>query len=104
MKVFASEKILLQHSTLGYRIDFYFPKDILAIGADKKVHKYRNKYIEIEIQKAVEKYLDCEFIRINPDEKDFYEYVEIRKIQNHIKKPSKIFNRQDFEKINRIRI
>ena len=35
-------------------------------------------------QKAIEKELDCEFIRISPDVKDFDEYVEIGKRYNHI--------------------
>ena len=35
MKIFASEKILLKHSVLSYRIDLYFPKHKLAIEADE---------------------------------------------------------------------
>ena len=52
------KKILLQHSVLSYRID-------------EKGHKDRNKCKEIERQKAMAKGLDCKFIRVNPDEKDF---------------------------------
>ena len=37
MKVFESEKILLEHSVLSYRIDLYFPEHKLAI--DKEVDK-----------------------------------------------------------------
>ena len=39
---------------------------------------------KIERQKAWGKKLDCKFIRINPDEKDFYMDIEISKIDNHI--------------------
>ena len=41
---------------------------------------------EIERQKALEKELNCLFIRINPDEKDFNIFKEINKIHRHIKK------------------
>ena len=47
----------------------------LAVEVDEKGHKYRNektwKDQEVKRQKALEKELECEFIRINPDEKDF---------------------------------
>ena len=47
--------------------------------------------IEIERQKivrqgALERELDCVFIRINPDEKDFNIFKEINKIHRHNKK------------------
>ena len=35
-RLFLNEKILLQHSALGYRIDLYFPKHKLVIEVDKK--------------------------------------------------------------------
>ena len=37
----------------------------------------------------MKKDLDCKFIRINPDEKDFDEYLEVGKIYNHINKSFK---------------
>ena len=55
MKVFTSEKKLLQQYVLGYQIDFYFPKLKLAIQVDEKGHIDRNKYKEMERQKATEK-------------------------------------------------
>ena len=41
---------------------------------------------KIERQKALEKELNCVFIRINPDEKDFNIFKKINKIHRHIKK------------------
>ena len=41
IKVFAKEKILIQHSVLKYRIDLYFPDHKLAIGVDERGHKDR---------------------------------------------------------------
>ena len=43
MKVLATEKILLQHLVLGYRIDLYFPEHKLAIEVDEKDNKDRKK-------------------------------------------------------------
>ena len=85
MKVFASEEILLQHSVLSYKIDLYFSKYRLAEEVDEKRNKYRNIDHEIKSQKEIEKEFDFEFIRINPDGKDFDVYDKIDKIYNHIK-------------------
>ena len=51
-----------------------------------KMDTNRNIDYEIKRQKAIEKELDCEFIRINPDEKDFDMDIHIIKIHNHIVK------------------
>ena len=75
-----------QYSVLGYRIDLYFHKYKLAIKADELGHTNRNIKDETERQKALEKELNCIFIRINPDEKDFKIFKEINKIHRHIKK------------------
>ena len=40
--------------------------------------------------KALERELNCVFIRINPDEKDFNIFKEINKIHRHIQKKSLI--------------
>ena len=66
--MYLKEKIC-KYSVLGYRIDLYFHKHKLAIEADELGHADRNLSNEIERQKALEKELDCVFIRINPDEK-----------------------------------
>ena len=50
--------------------------------------KYNIDY-EIQKQKALERELNCVFIRINPDEKDFNIFKEINKIHRHIKKSSR---------------
>ena len=56
-----------------------FSKHKLAIKFDEKIEK----------QKAIEKELDCNFIRINPDEMDFDRDIESGKIYNHNNKSSK---------------
>ena len=44
---------------------------------------------EIERQKALEKELNCVFVRINPDEKSINIFREINKIHRQIKKSTK---------------
>ena len=86
---FEGENIQTQYSVLGYRIDLYFHEYKLAIEVDELGHADRNINNEIERQKALEKELNCVFIRINPSEKDFNFFKEINKIHRHIKKSFK---------------
>ena len=89
MKLFAREEMLSQHSVLSYRIDLYFPEDKLAIKVDEKGHIDGDEKKEIERQEAIKKELGWEFIRINPDKKDFDTDVEIGKKYNHFIKSTK---------------
>ena len=86
MDAFEGENIQTQYSVLGYRIDLYFHDYKLAVEVDEKGHKDRNIDHDIKIQKALEKELSCEFIRINPDEKDFNIFKTINEINRKIKK------------------
>ena len=95
---FASEKILLQHSVLGYRTDAYFPKHKLAIEVDEQGHNDRDIDYEIEKQKAIENKLGCEFIRINPAKENVNIFVEIDKIQNYITKSTKELTEESTKK------
>ena len=69
--MFEGENIQTQYGVLGYRIDLYFHEYKLANEIDELGHTKRNIDNEIERQKALEKELNCIFIRINPDEKRF---------------------------------
>ena len=84
--MFEGENIQTHYSVLGYRIDLYFHEYKLAIEVDELGHTNRNINNETERQKASEKELNCIFIKINPDEKDFNIFKEINKIHRHIKK------------------
>ena len=86
---FEGENMQTQYTVLNYRIDLYFHKYKLAIEVDELGHADRNLSNEIERQKALEKELDCVFIRINPDEKKFNIFKELNKIHRHIKKSTK---------------
>ena len=82
---FEGENIQTQYSVLGYRIDLCFHEYELSIEVDELGHTNRNIDNKIERLKALEKELNCIFIRINPDEKDFNIFKEINKIHRHIK-------------------
>ena len=86
---FEVEDMQTQYSIWGYRIDLYFHKHKLAIEVDELVHADRNLSNETERQKAIEKKLNCIFIRINLDEKNFNIFEEINKVHRHIKKSTK---------------
>ena len=60
-----------------------------AIEGDELGHTNRNINYEVERQNALEKELNCVFIRINPDEKVFNIFKEINKTHRHIKKSFK---------------
>ena len=87
--IFSAEEIIFQHDVLGYRIYAYFPKYKLAIEVDELGHSTRDTGFEIERQKALEKELSCEFIRINQARENFDIFVEIGRIQNHIIKSTR---------------
>ena len=86
---FEGENMQTQYTVLGYRIDLYFHKYKLAIEVDELGHNDRNIDYEIQRQKALERELNCVFIRINPDAIDFNIFREINKIHRHINKTKK---------------
>ena len=81
---FEGEDMQTQYSVLSYRIDLYFHKYKLAIEVDELGHNDRNIDYEIQRQQALERELNCVFIRINPDAIDFNIFKEINKIHRHI--------------------
>ena len=83
---FEGESIQTQYRVLGYKTDLYVHEYKLAIEVDELRHADRNINNEIKRQKALENKLNCVFIRINPNEKDFNIFKEINKIHGHIKK------------------
>ena len=68
---FEGENIQTHYRVLGYEIDIYFYDYKLATEIDEKDHQDRDISREIERQKALEKELGCNFIRINPDKENF---------------------------------
>ena len=77
---FKGEDIRIQYTVLGYRIDLYVYEQKLAIQIDELGHNDRNTDYEIKQKREIEKELNCEFIRTNPDAADF----NINKLNNQI--------------------
>ena len=86
---FEGKDMQTQYTVIGYRIDLYFHEYELAIEVDELGHNDRNIDYEIQRQQALERELNCVFIRINPDAIDFNIFREINKIHRHIKGSSK---------------
>ena len=87
---FEGEDMQTQYSVLSYRrIDLYFHKYKLSIEVDELGHTDRNINNEIERQRALEKELNCVFIRIDPDEPNFNMLKDINKIYRHINQVTK---------------
>ena len=86
---FEGENMQKQYTDFGYRIALYFHKYKLVIEVDELGHNDKNIDYEIQRQQALERELNCVFIRINPDAVDFNIFREINKIHRHIKKSSK---------------
>ena len=80
-----------QYTILGYRTDLYFHKYKLAIEVDELGHNDRNINDEIQRQRALERELDCVFIRTDPDAVDFGKEIgkEINKIHRDINQSTK---------------
>ena len=98
MDTFEGENMQTQYSVLGYKIDLYFCYYKLAIEVDKKGHKDRDIDHEIKRQKAIEKELSCEFVRINPDEENFNIFKAQNEIFRHIKESNKKLNEKSTKK------
>ena len=86
---FEGEDMQTQCTVIGYRVDLYFHDYKLAIEVDELVHNDGNIDYEIQRQKASELELNCVFIKIIPDEKDFNVFRQLNKIHRCIKKSSK---------------
>ena len=89
MDTFEGENMQTQYSVIGYRIDLYFHDHKLAVEVDEKGHENRKIDHEIKRQRALQKELLCEFIRINLEEKDFNIFKTINEIHRQIKKITK---------------
>ena len=64
-----------------FRIDIYFTEYFLAVEIDEKGHTDRDLIFEKKREKALEKNLNCEFIRINTSRENFDVDSEAGRIQ-----------------------
>ena len=57
MKIVSRDEIILQYKILGYQIDAYFPKYILAKEIDELGHRDRNSDEEITRENSIKQKL-----------------------------------------------
>ena len=69
-----------------FRIDVYFTEYFLAVEIDEKAHTDRDLKFEEKRQKALEKKLNCKFIRINTSKENYDADYEANRIQTFISK------------------
>ena len=69
---------------ISFRIDIYFTKYCLAIEIDEEGHTDRDLIFEEKRQKALEKKLNCTFVRINTSKENFDVDYEASRIQTFI--------------------
>ena len=67
-----------------FRIDIYFTEYFLPVEIDEKVHTDRDLIFEEKRQKALEKKLNCIFIRINTSKENYDADYEASRIQTFI--------------------
>ena len=83
-----------------FRIDIYFTKHCLAIEIDEKGHTDRDLEFEKKRQEALEKKLNCTFIRINTSKENYDADYEVSRMQTFISqfKDNKIKERDNKNK------
>ena len=72
-----------------FRIDIYFTKYFLAVETDGKGHTDKDLIFEEKRQKALEKELNCEFVRINTSRGNYDASYEASRIQTFISNSNK---------------
>ena len=86
---FEIENMQTQYSVLGYRIDLYFYDCKLTIEVDEFGHSVKNVNYEMQRQKAIQKELNCKFVRVNHDKEDFNIFREMNNITVTLKNQPK---------------
>ena len=67
-----------------FRIDVYFTEYCLVVEIDEKVHTDRDPIFEQKREEALEKKLNCTFIRFNTSKENFDVDYEASRIQTFI--------------------
>ena len=83
-QIFDGEDIQTEYKVPGldYRIDIYPREYKLVVEVDEYGHSDRDIEYEEERERKLKKSIDCEFIRINPDEPNFSINRSINEISN----------------------
>lgn len=83
-QTFCREEMIQQFYINKYKVDLYFPKHKLVVECDEYDHTDRNTTYEVNRQKYIETILRCEFIRFNPNAKNFNVFSLLNKIYHKI--------------------
>ena len=97
VKTLSHLKTYTQFKVDRYRLDLYIPKYNLAIECDEFNQSTRDPEYEEQRESFIKNKLNCEFIRFNPDAKNFSTYDVIGDILKHIEKSKD-------QKINKLKI
>ena len=84
IEVFNDENYETQFRIGSYRIDLYFPDQKIAVECDEFGHIGRDQSREKARQMYIENRLGCEFVRYNPDAKDFSIFKVIKKLMRRM--------------------
>ena len=87
-----------------FRIDVYFTKYSLAVEIDEKGHTDRDLIFEEKRQKALEKKLNCTFIRINTSKENYDADYEASRIQTFISNFNKNKIKELEDKIKKLKL
>ena len=96
--------IRTQYCIDGYFLDMYLPEYNLVIECDEFGHSKYNKDKDNEREKYIKDKLKCEFIRFNPDAKNFNIITVIKEIYKVIlikKNLDNLSNKEDIKKDNK---
>lgn len=89
LETFDEQEMILQYHVVKYRIDLYFPRYKIAIECDEHHHKYQ-RHNDIERMNIIKEFIpNIEFIRYDPDDKDFNIYNVLNRIMKSILLKSK---------------
>ena len=87
MKLIITKKIQVDYNDqeqIFFRIDIYFTEYFLVVEIDEKGHTDIDLIFEEKRQKALEKKLNCTFIRINTSKENYDTDYEASRIQTYI--------------------
>ena len=87
-----------------FKIDIYLAKCCLAIEIDEKGHIDRDLIFEEKRQKALEKKLNCTFIRINTSKENFDVDYEASRIQTFISQFKDNKNKELKDEIEKLKL
>ena len=87
-----------------FRTDFFFTKYCLAVEIDEKGHTDRDLTFEQKRQEALEKKLNCTFIRINTSKKKFDVDYEASRIQTFISQFKDNKNKELKDEIEKLKL